>query len=166
MQRAFVELLKGNLWMSLKLYPALLPMIIMIFYLFLHLGFKFGIPVSSSFNQNSVITSPDYVVFKDTDSFKRNVDSGEEIPEVNGFHSSLALGAGYEFPSAKKLYIVPEVRYFLALNDINIDDFYDYLNSKNYAFDIDKLKRRKLFVWKDNGEDEIWKIYNCIISSI
>ncbi len=41
MQRAFVELLKGNLWMSLKLYPALLPMIIMIFYLFLHLGFKF-----------------------------------------------------------------------------------------------------------------------------
>jgi hypothetical protein len=41
MQRAFVELLKGNLWESIKLYPALIPVIFMIFYLVLHLLFKF-----------------------------------------------------------------------------------------------------------------------------
>jgi OOP family OmpA-OmpF porin len=89
----------------------------------LHLGFKFGIPITSSFNQNSVITSPDYVVFKDTEGFRRNVANGDEIPEINGFQSFLALGVGYEFPLAKKLYIVPEIKYFLALNDVNIDDW-------------------------------------------
>jgi len=41
MQRALVELLKGNLWESIKLYPALIPVIFMIFYLVLHLLFKF-----------------------------------------------------------------------------------------------------------------------------
>jgi outer membrane protein OmpA-like peptidoglycan-associated protein len=89
----------------------------------LHLGFKFGIPIASSFNQNSVITSPDYVVFKDTDGFKRNVTSGDEIPEINGFNSFLALGVGFEFPIEKKLYIIPELKYYLALNNINIDDW-------------------------------------------
>jgi len=41
MQRAFIELLKGNIIESIKIYPALIPMIIMIFYLFLHIKFKF-----------------------------------------------------------------------------------------------------------------------------
>jgi outer membrane protein OmpA-like peptidoglycan-associated protein len=86
----------------------------------LHLGFKFGIPVSSSFNQSSTIQSPDYVMFKEG-GFKRNVANGPEIPEINGFQSSLVLGAGYEFPLSKKLFIVPEIRYFLALNNVNID---------------------------------------------
>lgn len=132
----------------------------------LHLGFKFGIPVSSSFNQNSVITSPDYVVFKDTDGFKRNVDSGEEIPELNGFHSSLALGAGYEFPLAKKLYIVPEVRYFLALNDLNIDDWkpnhirfdvafkYYSIPSKEKPIILDTLYNRDTLIVKNPNVDE------------
>lgn len=86
----------------------------------LHLGFKFGIPVASSYSQSSTIESPDYVRFKEG-GFKRNIANGTEIPEINGFQSSLVLGAGYEFPLSKKLYIVPEIRYFLALNDVNID---------------------------------------------
>lgn len=86
----------------------------------LHLGFKFGIPVASSYNQSSTIQSPDNVRFIEG-GFKRNVASGPEIPEINGFQSSLVLGVGYEFPLSKKLFIVPELRYFLALNNVNID---------------------------------------------
>ncbi|MCF8297546.1 MAG: DUF2752 domain-containing protein [Saprospiraceae bacterium] len=41
MQRAFVELLKGNLLQSLKIYPALLPTIFLFFYLILHLVYKY-----------------------------------------------------------------------------------------------------------------------------
>ena len=41
MQRALIELLKGNLLESLKVYPALLPTIFMLTYLSLHLLLKF-----------------------------------------------------------------------------------------------------------------------------
>ncbi len=40
MQSAFIELLKGNLVMSLKLFPALIPMIAMILFLGIHLLLK------------------------------------------------------------------------------------------------------------------------------
>lgn len=39
-QRAFIELLKGNLTDSLKLYPALIPIIIMFLLLGIHLKFN------------------------------------------------------------------------------------------------------------------------------
>jgi glucan phosphoethanolaminetransferase (alkaline phosphatase superfamily) len=41
MQRAFIELLRGNFIESLKTYPALLPTIFIVLYLMLHLIFKF-----------------------------------------------------------------------------------------------------------------------------
>jgi len=41
MQRAFVELLRGNFLESLRVYPALLPTIFMIAFLIFHLIFKF-----------------------------------------------------------------------------------------------------------------------------
>ena len=41
MQRAFIELLKGNIIESIKTYPALIPMIIMFVFLFLHIKYKF-----------------------------------------------------------------------------------------------------------------------------
>ena len=41
MQRAFIELLKGNLWESFLLFPALIPTIVLVIYLFLHISFKF-----------------------------------------------------------------------------------------------------------------------------
>jgi len=40
MQRSLIELLKGNLIQSLKLYPALLPIIILFIFLILHLSFN------------------------------------------------------------------------------------------------------------------------------
>ncbi len=40
-QRAFVELLRGHMKQSVILYPALIPILIMIFYLFLHLKYKY-----------------------------------------------------------------------------------------------------------------------------
>lgn len=41
MQRAFIELLKGNVYESFILYPALFPTIFLMIYLILHLIFKF-----------------------------------------------------------------------------------------------------------------------------
>ncbi|PLW99380.1 MAG: hypothetical protein C0594_17135 [Marinilabiliales bacterium] len=40
-QRALIELLKGNLLESLKLYPALIPTIFLLVYLILYIIFKF-----------------------------------------------------------------------------------------------------------------------------
>ena len=40
-QRAFVELLRGHLKQSFLLYPALIPIMVMLLYLALHLRFKF-----------------------------------------------------------------------------------------------------------------------------
>lgn len=41
MQRSIIELLKGNFIESFKLYPALMPIVILLFTLVLHLKFKF-----------------------------------------------------------------------------------------------------------------------------
>jgi len=41
LQRSLIELLKGNILESLKLYPALIPIILMFGYLLLHLIFRF-----------------------------------------------------------------------------------------------------------------------------
>ncbi|NLI23369.1 MAG: DUF2752 domain-containing protein [Bacteroidales bacterium] len=40
-QRAFTELLRGHLWESLRLYPALIPLLFLLTFLILHLIFKF-----------------------------------------------------------------------------------------------------------------------------
>jgi hypothetical protein len=40
-QRAFILLLKGRIWESICMYPALIPIIIMLLALVLHLVFKF-----------------------------------------------------------------------------------------------------------------------------
>lgn len=41
LQRSFIELLKGDIGESLRLYPALLPILVMVLYTFLHLKFEF-----------------------------------------------------------------------------------------------------------------------------
>ena len=41
MQTAFIELLKGNFFESIKIYPPLLPIILMVMFLGLHLKFSF-----------------------------------------------------------------------------------------------------------------------------
>lgn len=40
-QRAFIELLKGNFFSSIRTYPALIPTLALLLLLFLHLIFKF-----------------------------------------------------------------------------------------------------------------------------
>lgn len=39
-QRSFIELLRGNVWESIKLYPALIPLILLITVLLFHLKFR------------------------------------------------------------------------------------------------------------------------------
>lgn len=41
MQRSFIALLKGDFWVSLQLFPALIPLILMFIFLVLHLKFNF-----------------------------------------------------------------------------------------------------------------------------
>lgn len=41
MQRSLIALLKGNLWQSLQLFPALIPLLLMFVFLILHLKFQF-----------------------------------------------------------------------------------------------------------------------------
>ena len=41
MQRAFIELLKGNIYQSFVLFPALIPILVMFGFLILHIIFKF-----------------------------------------------------------------------------------------------------------------------------
>jgi uncharacterized protein (TIGR04141 family) len=48
-------------------------------------------------------------------------------------------------------------------SDLDIKDFYNYLEQINYSFDIEKLKQRKVYIHSDNEEDETWKVYNCIV---
>jgi hypothetical protein len=40
MQRSFIEILKGNFLDSLLLYPALMPTLVLVIFLFVHLSFK------------------------------------------------------------------------------------------------------------------------------
>lgn len=40
LQRSLIELLKGNIWESIVLYPGLIPTIMLFFFLILHLIFK------------------------------------------------------------------------------------------------------------------------------
>ena len=40
MQTAFIELLKGNVWESMKIFPALFPMMAMLIFLLFHIVFK------------------------------------------------------------------------------------------------------------------------------
>ncbi|HNQ68586.1 MAG TPA: DUF2752 domain-containing protein [Bacteroidales bacterium] len=65
MQRAIIELLKGNLWESILYYPALIPLIIMFIVLILHLKFdiKNGAKILKFvFILNAIIVSLSYIL--------------------------------------------------------------------------------------------------------
>jgi len=64
MQRSIIELLKGNFWESLKIYPALLPTVFMVVYLILHIIFDFkkgAAIVKYSFIINAMIVVINYI---------------------------------------------------------------------------------------------------------
>lgn len=65
MQRAIIELLKGNLWESILYYPALLPLTLMFIFLAVHLIFdlKNGAKILKYFFiVNAIIISLGYVI--------------------------------------------------------------------------------------------------------
>ncbi len=65
MQRAIIELLKGNLWESILSYPALIPLILMFIMLILHLilDFKNGAKILKYiFIINAIIISLNYLI--------------------------------------------------------------------------------------------------------
>jgi outer membrane protein OmpA-like peptidoglycan-associated protein len=92
------------------------------FYLFegfnLNAGLRLGFTMNSTFSQAEEVTRPGYVVFKENMQRSRNVYDDEEIPEAAGLLMHLGLGAGYDLPIGKNSYISPEVRYYMALNDV------------------------------------------------
>jgi hypothetical protein len=64
MQRSFIALLKGNLWESFLLYPALLPTIFLVVYLILHLIFDFkngAAVIKYTFIINVIIILTNYI---------------------------------------------------------------------------------------------------------
>lgn len=65
MQRAIIELMKGNLWESIINYPALLPLTFMFVFLFMHLKFDFtnGAKILKFvFILNAIIISLSYIL--------------------------------------------------------------------------------------------------------
>lgn len=68
MQRAFIHLLKGNISESIQLYPALIPILFMFFFLVLHLIFKFSkgakiLTFMFTFNCSLIIIHYTYKIF-------------------------------------------------------------------------------------------------------
>ncbi|MGM0649945.1 MAG: DUF2752 domain-containing protein [Bacteroidota bacterium] len=65
MQRAFIELLKGNVWESLQYYPGLIPMMVTLIFLALHLLFKFkhgALVLKIMFIFTVIVTVSTYVI--------------------------------------------------------------------------------------------------------
>jgi hypothetical protein len=65
MQRAIIELLKGNLWESILAYPALIPLILMFIFLIIHLvkDLQHGAKILKYlFIINAIIISLNYLI--------------------------------------------------------------------------------------------------------
>ena len=65
MQRSFIELMKGNFFISLKLYPALLPVLFTLLLTVAHLFFKFkngASAITYSFIATTSIIIINYIV--------------------------------------------------------------------------------------------------------
>ncbi len=89
--------------------------------LFLHIGFNWGLLVSSSFSQREELSKPSNTgVFADTHTRIRNDTSGA-IPDASAYAASVLLGVSYEFPLNKQSSIIaaPELFYNYGLNDMS-----------------------------------------------
>lgn len=64
-QSSLIELLKGNIIESIIIYPALIPMIFLIFFLILHLIFKFkkgALILKTTFIISSLLITSNYII--------------------------------------------------------------------------------------------------------
>lgn len=92
--------------------------------LLLSAGFRLGFPIEGTFNQSETLVTPNDVIFKNEQSRVRNTSEGDEIPGLPGALFHLYFGLGYQFPIGPKSYIVPELRYYQALNKISSESWY------------------------------------------
>lgn len=84
----------------------------------LNLGMKFGYLFMSRFDQEEVLMEPDNVTFM-SGSRIRNSLTNELIPEVNVFQMFGVIGASYNLPVSKDMYLTPEFRYYVPIFDIS-----------------------------------------------
>jgi outer membrane protein OmpA-like peptidoglycan-associated protein len=82
-------------------------------------GLRLGFLSSATFDQDETLISPDNVVFKDTETRRRNEFTNQDIPEVKSMQFHILMGLGYNFNFAKNILVVPELRYYLAMTEIS-----------------------------------------------
>lgn len=87
-----------------------------------NLGFKIGYLSTAEFSQVEEIKSPDYVVFIENNTTKRNEYKQQDIPDKNSILFLGNIGLGYEFPFFETGTISPEIRYeipFTSVSSVN-----------------------------------------------
>jgi outer membrane protein OmpA-like peptidoglycan-associated protein len=87
-------------------------------------GFRLGFLMEGTFDQSETLLTPNDVIFKNEQSRIRNESQGDEIPGLPGTLFHLYLGLGYKVPIGPNSFLVPEVRYYQALNKISSESWY------------------------------------------
>ncbi|MBS4001720.1 MAG: OmpA family protein [Desulfobulbaceae bacterium] len=86
-------------------------------------GFRLGFPMTGTFNQSETLLTPNDVIFKNEQSRIRNSSEGDEIPGLPGALFHIYLGLGYKVPIGPNSFLVPEIRYYQALNNISSESW-------------------------------------------
>ncbi|MBX3044117.1 MAG: OmpA family protein [Candidatus Kapabacteria bacterium] len=85
----------------------------------LNFGFRLGFLNSSTFDQSEILLRPGNIVFAETGTRARNEAANQEIPNINSVQFHTYLGAGYDLPIFGRASFSPELRYYLALNNVS-----------------------------------------------
>ncbi len=75
----------------------------------LNIGLPIAFQMNSKFSTKEQLTSPDDVLFKDTDSRLRNVYNNQTIPEKNTLQIFAKASLSYALPIGIDKYLIPEV---------------------------------------------------------
>ena len=79
-------------------------------------GIVLGFWMTAEYDQIETLTRPSDVTFLDG-SRERNASAGE-IPESESMYMGAVLGAGYDLPVGERMFLTPELRLHLPLNDV------------------------------------------------
>ncbi len=82
-------------------------------------GFRLAFMNTSTFDQKETLKSPSNVVFKGSETRVRNDFKNQNIPETNTSQIHLLFGASYHFKIRKSLVLVPDIRYYPAMNNLS-----------------------------------------------
>lgn len=86
-------------------------------------GLRFGFLNNSSFDQSEKLITPNNIVFTETGTRARNEAANQDIPNTNTLQLHTFLGLGYDIPVFSSGSITPELRYYLALNNLSDVDW-------------------------------------------